>query len=155
MYFKPFDIIAINIDDRLAQWSEYSPIAQEVASSIPAQYKHLCAWTCLLVLGLGVCYVYYVCIYKKKYISIFIYPLSRIHNTSLASAYFGLDKRECGCLEYLFIYILLSSIKTFGFYRRRGGKRLISCLREKKSISPFWLKDFRIKGLALTPEIDW
>jgi hypothetical protein len=32
---------------------------------------------------------------KKKYISMYIYPLSRIHNTSLASAYFGLDKREC------------------------------------------------------------
>jgi hypothetical protein len=30
--------------------------------------------------------------------------LSRIHNTSLTSAYFGLDKREC--LEYLFIIII-------------------------------------------------
>jgi hypothetical protein len=30
-------------DDRLAQWSEYSPIVQEVAGSILAQYKHLCA----------------------------------------------------------------------------------------------------------------
>jgi hypothetical protein len=38
---------------------------------------------------------------KTKYISIYIYPLSRLHNTSLVSAYFGLDKREC--LEYLFI----------------------------------------------------
>jgi hypothetical protein len=26
---------------------------------------------------------------------VFIYPLSRIHNTSLISAYFGLDSREC------------------------------------------------------------
>jgi hypothetical protein len=43
--------------DRLAQWSEYSPIAQEVAGSIPAQYKHLCAWIYLFVLGLGVIYV--------------------------------------------------------------------------------------------------
>jgi hypothetical protein len=34
----------------------------------------------------------------------YIYPLSRIHNTSLTSAYFGLDKRECECLGYLFIY---------------------------------------------------
>jgi hypothetical protein len=34
----------------------------------------------------------------------YIYPLSRIHNTNLVSAYFGLDKRECECLEYLFIY---------------------------------------------------
>jgi hypothetical protein len=31
----------------------------------------------------------------------YIYPLSRIHNTNLVSAYFGLDKRECDCLEYL------------------------------------------------------
>jgi hypothetical protein len=46
-------------DDRLAQWlwSEYSPITQKVAGSIPAQYKDLCAWTCLFVLGLGVSYV--------------------------------------------------------------------------------------------------
>jgi hypothetical protein len=29
---------------------------------------------------------------KKKYTS--IYPLSRIHNTSFVSAYFGLDKRK-------------------------------------------------------------
>jgi hypothetical protein len=28
------------------------------------------------------------------------YPLSRIHNTSLVSAYLGLDKRECERLEY-------------------------------------------------------
>jgi hypothetical protein len=28
-----------------------------------------------------------------------------LHNTSLISAYFGLDSRECKCLEYLFIYL--------------------------------------------------
>jgi hypothetical protein len=33
--------------------AEYSPTTQEVASSISAQCKHLCAWTCLFVLGLG------------------------------------------------------------------------------------------------------
>jgi hypothetical protein len=38
---------------------------------------------------------------KKKYTSSVIYPLSTNRNTSLISAYFGLDKREC--LEYLFI----------------------------------------------------
>jgi hypothetical protein len=32
-----------------------------------------------------------------------MYPLSRIYNTRLVSAYFGLDKRECECLEYLFL----------------------------------------------------
>jgi hypothetical protein len=31
----------------------------------------------------------------------YIYQLSRIHNTSLVSVYYGLDKRECKCLEYL------------------------------------------------------
>jgi hypothetical protein len=31
----------------------------------------------------------------------YIYPLSKIHNTSLVSAYFSLDKRECECLEYI------------------------------------------------------
>jgi hypothetical protein len=29
--------------------------------------------------------------------STYIDPLSRIHNTNLVSAYFGLDKRECEC----------------------------------------------------------
>jgi hypothetical protein len=29
-----------------------------------------------------------------------ICPLSSIHNTSLISAYIGLDKRQCECLEY-------------------------------------------------------
>jgi hypothetical protein len=42
---------------------------------------------------------------KKKYISMYIYQLSGIHNTCLVSAYFGLDKRDCECLEY-FIYLL-------------------------------------------------
>jgi hypothetical protein len=39
-------------------------IAQKVTGSIrPAQYKHLCAWTYLFVLGLGV-FIYNI--YKKK-----------------------------------------------------------------------------------------
>jgi hypothetical protein len=53
------------------------------------------------------CFLCITCMYlqKKKYISMYIYPLSRIHNTSLTSAYSGLDKRECDCLEYLFTYL--------------------------------------------------
>jgi hypothetical protein len=39
------------------------------------------------------------------HIRMYIYPLSRIHNTSLVSAYFGLDKRDCEYREYLFIFI--------------------------------------------------
>jgi hypothetical protein len=40
----------------------------------------------------------YVCIYKKKHINMY---LSRIHSTSLISAYYWLSKDECECLEYL------------------------------------------------------
>jgi hypothetical protein len=38
----------------------------------------------------------------------YIYPLSRIHNASLISAYFGLDSRDCKCLEYLFTIYLFT-----------------------------------------------
>jgi hypothetical protein len=38
-------------------------------------------------------------------LTMYIYPLSRIHNTSLVSAYFGLDRRECESLEYYY-YLL-------------------------------------------------
>jgi hypothetical protein len=44
-----------------------------------------------------------ICIYLQKKMNICINPLSRFHNTSLISAYFGLNSRECKCLEYLFI----------------------------------------------------
>jgi hypothetical protein len=70
--------------------------------SIPAQYKHLCALTCLFVLGLGVSIYNMHVLTKNVYIIMHIYPLSRIHNTSLVNAYFELDKHECKCLEYLF-----------------------------------------------------
>jgi hypothetical protein len=45
----------------------------------------------------GRVYLQYLCICKEKYIRC-IYPLSRIHNTSLTSAFFELDSRECECL---------------------------------------------------------
>jgi hypothetical protein len=35
----------------------------------------------------------------------YIYPLPRIYNTSLVSAYFGLDKREC--VSRIFIFLIL------------------------------------------------
>jgi hypothetical protein len=38
----------------VAYWWEYSPTTQEVAGSISMQCKHLYAWTCLFVLGVGV-----------------------------------------------------------------------------------------------------
>jgi hypothetical protein len=37
---------------------------------------------------------------------LYIYQLYRIHNTSLESAYFGLDKRECECLEFIYLEYL-------------------------------------------------
>jgi hypothetical protein len=43
---------------------EILPTTQEVTGSIPAQCKHLCAWTCLFVLGLGVLYSIYA--FTKK-----------------------------------------------------------------------------------------
>jgi hypothetical protein len=45
-----------------------------------------------------------------------INPLSRIHNTILIIAYFGLDSRESECLEYLFIFTRIysgESLSTF------------------------------------------
>jgi hypothetical protein len=51
-------------------------------------------------LGLGVFYVKYVCNYKMKYLSQYIYPLSKTHNTSPTSGYFGLDNCDCEYLEY-------------------------------------------------------
>jgi hypothetical protein len=42
----------------LAQWSKYSPIAQKVADTMPAQYKRLCTWTCLFLLGRSVFYLW-------------------------------------------------------------------------------------------------
>jgi hypothetical protein len=43
-----------------------------------------------------------------------------MYNTSLISAYFGLDSRECKCLEYLFIIN-----PVVAFYDIHGGKRQV------------------------------
>jgi hypothetical protein len=45
----------------------------------------------------------------------YIYPLARIHNTSLVIDYFGLDKHECECLKYLFIYFLHLRLYTLDY----------------------------------------
>jgi hypothetical protein len=42
-----------------------------VTGSIPAQCKHLCAWTCLFVLGLGVSMYNMYVFTKKMYISMY------------------------------------------------------------------------------------
>jgi hypothetical protein len=47
------------------------PTTQEVAGSIPVQCKHLCAWACLFVLGLGVSMYNMYVFTKKKYTSIY------------------------------------------------------------------------------------
>jgi hypothetical protein len=65
----------------------------------------------------------------QKYM--YIYQLSRIHNTSLVSAYFGLNKRECQCLEYVF-YLLNLFIMEKGLQK---GLHLRSFSTKKKSKS--------------------
>jgi hypothetical protein len=57
-------------------------------------------------LGLGVS-MYNVYLFTKKCIEVCIYPLSRLHNTSLISAYFGLYSRESKCLEYLLLFLFI------------------------------------------------
>jgi hypothetical protein len=47
----------------------------------------------------------------------YIYPLSRILNTNLVSAYYGQDKLECECLKYLFIYYLFITCLLMAFVR--------------------------------------
>jgi hypothetical protein len=49
---------------------------------------------------------------KKIYKYVFIRCLDSI-TQALISAYFGLDSRECKCLEYLFIYLMLVRSKSF------------------------------------------
>jgi hypothetical protein len=53
---------------------------------------------CLYWVWVFLCYNMYV--FTKQSIYVSINPLSRFHNTSLISSYFGLDSRECKCLEY-------------------------------------------------------
>jgi hypothetical protein len=45
---------------------------------------------------------------KKDVYKYYINPLSRIHNTSFISAYFGLDSRECKCFELYYDFYLSS-----------------------------------------------
>jgi hypothetical protein len=62
-------------------------------------------------IGLGVPLVR-LYVFTKKYISICIYPFSGIHNTSLTSAYFGLDIFKRECLEYLYLFIYSTPHET-------------------------------------------
>jgi hypothetical protein len=57
----------------------------------------------MFVLSLGVS-IYNMNVFTKKCTKVCINPLSRIRNTSLISAYYGLDSRECKCLEYLYLF---------------------------------------------------
>jgi hypothetical protein len=62
----------------------------------------------------------------------YIYPLSRIHNTSLVSAYFGLDKRECECLEYIsawkLIKIIVKILTLLVLTKIRNGVKERTCM---------------------------
>jgi hypothetical protein len=68
-------------------------------------HEHVCLYS------VCVFSMYSMYVFANKGISMYIYPLSRIHNTSLVSAYFGLDTRECECIEY-YLYLLKSSITS-------------------------------------------
>jgi hypothetical protein len=72
---------------------------------------------------------------ESKYISMYIYPLSRIHNTSLVSAYFGVDKRES--LEYLVIYYFITL------------KEVTSTVYVKLRIKIFRLNGLQMKKLCV------
>jgi hypothetical protein len=48
-----------------------------------------------------------VCMYLQIKVCVYIYPLSRIYNTILVSAYFGLDKSECECECLVYLLLLL------------------------------------------------
>jgi hypothetical protein len=47
--------LGTRIGDRLAQWPEYSPIAQEVAGSIPAWCKHMVTLFYIVCMNISVC----------------------------------------------------------------------------------------------------
>jgi hypothetical protein len=64
-------------------------------------HNHVCL---SLDQGLGVCIINkYVSTKEKSKQLCIIYPLSVI--TGLISAFFGLDNRQCECLEYLSLFI--------------------------------------------------
>jgi hypothetical protein len=72
LLFYPGYHTRLLFDNRLAQWSEYSPIAQEVVVSIPAQYKDLCAWTCLYwvwAFSMYIIHIFTKKVYKYVYLS--------------------------------------------------------------------------------------
>jgi hypothetical protein len=55
----------------------------------------------------------------------YIYQLSRIHNRGLISAYSGLDKRECECLEYLLFIFFHGCEKNSGLFERKKERKYI------------------------------
>jgi hypothetical protein len=64
---------------------------------------------------------------QKISILLYINPLSKIHNTGLIIAYFGLDNRVCKCLEYLYLDYLCLYNCDFKSHART----------EEKNSSPF------------------
>jgi hypothetical protein len=78
--------------------------------------------------------VHVICMYLQKNVDKYINPLSRIHDTSLTSAYF-----ECECLEYLFMSSLLKKNSSLGIQIRkrsqnppRGPSTLQICLTKHR-----------------------
>jgi hypothetical protein len=72
---------------------------------------------------------------KKLYISIYFYALSLIHNTSLTTAYLGLNNSEC--VEYLFYF--KQSAGTCNLYLYYNGVIILLLLYSGFSIQCVYL----------------
>jgi hypothetical protein len=69
-------------------------------------HEHVCLYWVFLCI---------ICMYLQENV-ILVYPLSRIHNTGLINAYFGLGSHECGPLEYSFyLFIRCEFHESFSF----------------------------------------
>jgi hypothetical protein len=66
-------------------------------------HENVCLYWVWVFLCIICMYLQKKCVYGYIFLCVMdSRSLSRIHNTNLISAYFGLDSRECKCLEYGF-----------------------------------------------------
>jgi hypothetical protein len=81
----------------------------------------------------------YTNVFTKK--SIYIYPLSRIYNTSLTSAYIGVNSCECEYVDHLFIFKLMLSL-YIKFYAKMNSTK--SCNTKNNSSKIVYLCMFTL-----------